>query len=489
MLTPILSPGKKRKIDTNENVKDCLKDQLDLEMHQDVFVAMNELTWDIIQSMPKDDIMICIQAYMTKNNINLNPNYFDVTPIDDLRETFTIYTIELHTETSFSVITATTTDANIEEMDPIWAYFEYSDAYFTENDEVAYVLFVDIDEIRQELRSVRGKLCMQNTPPDEIHDDDESIEDPVPEADVHMLYLGMEENELINQNYRQLNTMFLNTLQFHKDNLSSDEIIDRDLLTIIGILEEDEIQMISDAAVHMLLRSTYIFAGDIFPIEYFARQDISSLRSELVEKNKYFNEFCTVTGKVIPLGLQGMSKRDVEFVSKECGQIILYRTYKDTYNSFRNTFGQDHKKVTAELKRLVRETIKTQVKASTKSTKKKTKKQKLAPSPNPPSSSHSQLSENTHSSATTSTSDPDQPSPNPSPPEQNDPLTSTQPIPSSLQTNTNTSTSSPDSLNKSNSKNSLPKSAPPKSNLKVTKETSVHVSAKTTDNEIESMQN
>ena len=471
IVTPILSPSKKRKADTE--TKGSAPNHLDFDNEHDVFVAMNELTWDTIQIIPKDTILTYIQAYMTRKNIDVDPHHFDVTPIDDLRETLTIYTIELHTETSFSAITTSTTDDDIDAMDPIWAYFEYFDAYLDENDDVAHVLFIDIDDVRMELRSARDKLCMQNTSFEEDEDED-SIEQHTFSEDVHMFYPGLEDNEFVDHTYRNLNAMFLNTMQYHKDNACTDETIDQDLLTIVGILSEQEIQMISDASVHLLLRSAYRKEGNDFPIEHFRQQDIQALRSELVVKNKYINDFRTVSGRSIQLGLNGMSKRDVEFVSKECGQVILYRYYKDTDNSFRNTFGQDSKNVTAELKRLVRETIKHQTKNKTSTKKKKQQKSTLPTSSSKQSTVDVDLSIQqptpalpTSASSTTNASD-------------------TQ-CASDDTSNTNNASPPPASSTQSTSNSAISKSAPPSSNFSMNSETSVQIIAQTTDEEIETM--
>ena len=114
------SPSKKRKTGLDDIANDCLQEHLDLESNQDVFVAMNELTWDEIYNMPKYQMSVYIKAYTEKKNIPLSPTYFDDTLIDDMRETLAIHAIELHTETSFSVFNATTSDSFIEKMDPIW---------------------------------------------------------------------------------------------------------------------------------------------------------------------------------------------------------------------------------------------------------------------------------------------------------------------------------------------------------------------------------
>ena len=73
------------------------------------------------------------------------------------------YTIELHIKTDSSYITARTTNEEIENMDPIWTYFEYYVIYMLGkcDSDVALVLFLELEDIRNELKSARDQLVMQ----------------------------------------------------------------------------------------------------------------------------------------------------------------------------------------------------------------------------------------------------------------------------------------------------------------------------------------
>ena len=112
---------------------------------------------------------------------------------------------------------------------------------------------MDIPDVRAELKSARDQLAL--TQDDETGLISKSSQQFNNDDDVHMFYPGFDENTNVNEDHKVINTMFLNTSQYHKDRTTMEsEDMDRDMTTIIGILRHDELDMISHQAVCFLLQ-------------------------------------------------------------------------------------------------------------------------------------------------------------------------------------------------------------------------------------------
>jgi len=154
------------------------------------------------------------------------------------------YAIELHTKTDSSYITARTTDGEIKHMDPIWAYFEYYVIYMLGkcDSDVALVLFLELEDIRNELKSARDQLAMQKTIKkhnDTKHEDENEVNDVemeyVENVDIKLFHGNAEQDESGNERESK-NLMYLETIHYHKNNNVTELEIDKDISTIIGIL-------------------------------------------------------------------------------------------------------------------------------------------------------------------------------------------------------------------------------------------------------------
>ena len=381
IVTPLpSSPSKRRRTDTIDSAQD-----LDFDMGEDISNLLREenesdnllidelglLTWDDVHTMPAENLRRYLVAYSNHKSYPVSDSFIHNNDLDDMRETLIIYIIEHLYEYSSSGIFGNSTDDYIEQMDPIWAYFEYYKMYLADQDnsDVSLVLLLELSEVLNELKSARDNLALMNTYDEGDLDADFNACDqtqnninntsPSPFKDIHMYYPGFDENATIDEKHKTTNTMFINTIQYHKDNLSTDsEDFDRDITSIIGIMSADEIEMISEQAVCFLLRCYHRLGGDNFPLEHFSTRDIMSNRSELNEIRQNVNQMRTHKGVMTNITLSNLTKRSLHFVSKETGQIILHNHYRNTTNHFRNTFGHSTKEILDELKRLVKANLK-----------------------------------------------------------------------------------------------------------------------------------
>ena len=363
------SPTKKRKTDVDDSI--CL--DMDAEFAATLTKKMILFTWEEIYDFDSKVVKQYIVAYAKLNNEAITEAFLNDTHLEDLKETLAVYTLELHVKNSRSVINGEATDDFIDDLDPIWAYFEYFTLYLSENNhDVSDVLFLEYDEVLSEIKSARDAMCMSQKQKDasiDLIEDSETDED----GDVHMFYPGFAENEQVNENFRTINTMFINTLQYQRDHpqLSEDDI-HRDIMTILGLLTKDEIDCVSTKALQLLHRSSEWLAGDVRAPKYYEHLNEDTLRSAVLTKNDEVNMYRPLSGSPIPVGVEGLSRRDIKHMPKEVCQMILYRYYKNTDNPFKNTFGQNVTKLRTEIKQLVKHHIKKSAKPkSTKTNQKK----------------------------------------------------------------------------------------------------------------------
>ena len=324
IVTPLpTSPGKRRSMNDNTPLDSNDADMED-EANNLLLDEMNLLTWDEVYEMSKESVMTFISAYASYKKYLTSSKITCDDDIEDLRETLLIYIIELHVERSTSGIYKNTADRFIDEMEPIWAYFEYYRIFMADaNSDVSLVLLLELEDVKKELKSARDQLAMM-VEEDFEHDSVESFsDDECVDTDVHMFYPGFEENDNVNEEHKVVNTMFLNTVQFHKDNNTMDsEDMDRDLMSIIGIMTKDAVDMISINALCFLLRSFDRLAGDIFELSHYHQRDDDNLRKEFHKAHTCMTEFRTQSGKIVPPHIQNLGKRDLRFINKQFGQIF-----------------------------------------------------------------------------------------------------------------------------------------------------------------------
>ena len=315
VVTPLPpSPSKRR-----HTTQDATAQDLDLDMGEEIPALLREegesnnllindmglLTWDEVHNMHVDNLRKYLIAYAKHKSYTVSDSFIHTNDLEDMRETLVIYIIEHLYEHSSSGIFKNSSDAYIEMLDPIWAYFEHYNIYLAGQDDsdISMVLLLDLPDILNELKSARNQLALMsddnvpleasapiatdvdvsvhnNTHDDDMHDKD----------DIHMFYPGFDENADVHEEYKIINTIFLNTIQYHKDNLTTDsEDMDRDITSIIGILRECEIEMISDQAICFLLRCYHILGDNDFPIEHFTTRNAQLNRSGLSKIHQNVN--------------------------------------------------------------------------------------------------------------------------------------------------------------------------------------------------------
>ena len=345
---------------------------------------MSTLTWNEIMNMDGEHIKNNLIAYSNKYQYPISETFFDGTILDDQRELLITYTVELHTKISSSYITGRTSDSEIDEMETLWAYFEYYYIYMMESgdNDVALAMFMEIDDVKRELKSARDQLCMKrkNDGEDEDETDEEGggddgvyEEDEVKmeydnDVDIHMFYYD-DDTSTIRDEHKAINDMFVNTIQYHKDNDVTEFEMDKDLTSIIGALNEKEIELLSPQASCTLLRSYNRLGGDDRSFYHYAEWDTDKLRETLRECNRTINEFQNYKGKSVDLDIKNLTKKDIKILSFEQCQMMLFRHYRDSDSNFRNTFGQNKKILGEELEKIIK-------KHATKKTVKKTKQDK-----------------------------------------------------------------------------------------------------------------
>lgn len=151
--------------------------------------------------------------------------------------------------------------------------------------DVSDVLLLDRDEIIAELKSAHDAMCMLAEPADIAHDDLLDTEDEDEDDDVHMFHPGFEENANVMEPYQQINTMFLNTMQFHHDNPNLPAMEQyRGFISILGLLSQDEIDSISAKAIIFFIQSADCLAGDNHPLTHYDNIPKDDLRVTLFEK-------------------------------------------------------------------------------------------------------------------------------------------------------------------------------------------------------------
>ena len=226
-------------------------------------LSMAFLEWDEVQGMEDAKIRNLLTAYSIKYEYPISEIFFVETSIDDKRELLITYVIELHTRNDSSYITARTTDREIDIMDPIWAYFEYYVIYMMDKDEsdVALVLFLEIEDVRNELKSARDQLAMKKNPKDE-QDGQQDVEMEYVE-DVEIQLFDNAQLEIISNDDRdKKNSNYLDMIKFHKENNVTELEIDKDVMSIIGILTESDIALLTKQALCTMLQSYKRLGGE-----------------------------------------------------------------------------------------------------------------------------------------------------------------------------------------------------------------------------------
>ena len=317
---------------------------------------MRSLKWDDIFNMSGDKIRNYLTAYSITYEYPISETFFAETMLDDQRETLATYTIELHTKEESSYITARTTDEDIENMDPVWAYFEYYHIYLVENAsaDVAMVLFLEIDDVKSELKSARDQLCMKRTH-DEMEDDSDNASDGSNDAPVEVYLFDPEKSGDLSIEEKQLHDMYIDTISYHKMHNVIEFVIDKDMCSLIGVLPSENIDKLSQQALCTMLRSYDRLEGDTHTFEYYVECNIENLRDKLQLANKSINEFRNYRGRTVALNMNGMNKQDVKGLSLEQKQVILYNHYRDSDCEFRNTFGNNNKNLGDEIERIIRQ--------------------------------------------------------------------------------------------------------------------------------------
>ena len=464
LVTPLPpSPSKKRKTEEDHDTVRH-KTNIDIEMEEEsnnlLLDEMGLLTWEDVHSMTVEPLRRYLTAYATQMNYPFSDSFFQDSDLDDLRETLIIYIIELLFSRSSSSIFKDTTDTFINDLDPIWAYFEYYYIYIAdkENNDISLVLLLELDDVRNELKSARDQLV--------LFKDDVTIvsETNSEDEDVHMFYPGFEENTNVNEDHKLINTMFLNTIQYHKDHSSIDsEDMDRDMTSIIGILRPDEIEMISRQAICFLLQCYTRLGGNSFPISHFYNMDPATSRQEILKIHDDVNCIRTHKGLITDMSIHKLSKRSLKFVSKESGQIILHNHYRNSDNKFRNTYGHSKADVVAELKKLLKLHLKKQLKHSFNKHHKPLPETDLHVEPTSPTSEQPDSPENKSLHSNDASTLP----------------SSSQPSSSETASNINNASSLPPSTNENSTNNDASSNALQSSDLTLT--------ATTTDSEIDNM--
>lgn len=134
---------------------------MDAEFAATLTKKMTLFTWEEMYAFDSKVVKQYIVAYAKLNNEAITEAFLKDTHLEDLKETLVVYTLELHVKHSRSVINGEATDDFIDDLDPIWAYFEYFTLYLSENNhDVSDVLFLEYDEVISEKKSARDAMCM-----------------------------------------------------------------------------------------------------------------------------------------------------------------------------------------------------------------------------------------------------------------------------------------------------------------------------------------
>ena len=151
--------------------------------------------------------------------------------------------------------------------------------------------------------------------------------------------------------------MYLETIQYHKNNNVTELEIDKDISTIIGILSEDEIKLLSEQALCTLLHSYNRIGGEIDTFESYVQKDEKVMREEVTRANKELNSFRNYKGQEMSLDISNLCKNDIKNLKYEQRQIILYKFYWNTKNNQRCTYGNDNKCMGEEIDKIVRDSV------------------------------------------------------------------------------------------------------------------------------------
>lgn len=242
-----------------------------------------------------------------------------------------------------------TSDLTIKAWNRIHALFEYHMFYHSQNnfDSLAYY-GMEMTKIREDLTIARDSMMMQQDSNESTNNNMiANMDNKLPYSDVHMFY---EDDNILTCNEQQdIELLYMNTLQHHKNNPSLSTVTkDADILSILGLLHSTDIVK--------LLHPTVQFFASAVSRTFQTTIQIESSKSPIVELQKMLHSALrnlisvrTTNNVSFSLNIENLTIEIIPLLSKPQLQILLHRHYSDTDSNFRNTFGHSMESLTKEV--------------------------------------------------------------------------------------------------------------------------------------------
>ena len=150
----------------------------------------------------------------------------------------------------------------------------------------------------------------------------------------------------INQIYDDMN------LYHNKNDLSNDDI-DSDIITVLGLFQASEVDHLNDHSIITFIRPLYHFQGEEYSDGEIATRRLGDLRQILCDEILDFSRF-KAGHRTLLLHMDSMSKFNIIRLGKYQLQILLYRIHQDSENLFGRPYGYNTENLREETLRLLR---------------------------------------------------------------------------------------------------------------------------------------
>lgn len=308
--SPIKKPRVSARSPVGSNGKTIFEEIIHVDEPGHIVSTMFRMTYDDIYTQQIYHIESLLKQYIAKYEITFPEDYFIKTRENEKRDQLFLYVLEVHSVYTSSSVTASTTHAFITTMDPMIAYNEYflifDDGKLTYQD----VMMIKHDDVKKRLVECCEVQCLQLS-----QSVDPDPEFPPPDftpfhQDIEIFSGNIDQDESM-----RVNQYFLDVLEYHRKNTLSDDEIDCDIITVIGLLQVADVDKIRQQALVDLIKSLYRFQGEVYSEQEILSRRLSDLRQilrdEIVELNQLDDNKTRVKlhlDNVSPSNLHNMGK-------------------------------------------------------------------------------------------------------------------------------------------------------------------------------------
>ena len=312
--SPISSPTS---MDISEDIKN---EKVTIE---DNIERMLILKTSDISKMSTKDMEPLIKSFNSKTNANVENQFFTKTPVKLMQDHLLCNVLELHSYYTPSQVNDSTPDTFIHNLTPIQAYNEYFIMFNKGTLKFHDIIKIELVDIKTQLiEFLREKNKSLDTTMDDV------TAGPVtqPNESKPILMLDKHDNTEISKLYERV-------IGYHENNDCKDDDIAENIITILGLLTEDDLNYLTHEIVRTFVRIIYRYSEIGLTDEQILDLKIGFCRAFLKEERKQLLRM-SVNKKLVPLEIKNLKPQCTRLLSRSQIQILLYRIYATTTNPY-----------------------------------------------------------------------------------------------------------------------------------------------------------